>query len=270
LGLLALGALLAFPILAQPTINAGSVLLSTPASAGSKVDFSSNPIPADFFCPGSAPFTGSVPLQGVPLATNPPGIAGGTDTLVEHLTAAVFSGGTATFSAVLRAMHLASVNDLSIVCGDGTTTLWRMDVCACGPQAATKVAVRIDPACNTCGTASGILSVNVCLMFTRVDTGQTAGPIQQSITLDLSNVSWCYRPGGGETVAAQPFTVDTDCDGQPDRDVLPSTNFHTGYKCANQGQNCWVIFASLTHCHPNYTNPGAHDHCINPVCGERQ
>jgi hypothetical protein len=266
--LLVLGALLAIPVLAQPTINPGSVLLSTPAGAGTQVDFAGNPIPADFFCPGSAPFTGTVPLQGVPLATNPPGIAGGTDTLVEHQGPAVFINGTTNIQAILVAMHLASVNNLQIVCGDGTVTNWRVDVCACGPQAATNISVQIDPACKTCGTANGVLPINVCLTFTEVNTGQRAGPIQQSILLDLSNVNWCYSPGRGETVVAQPFTVDTDCDRQPDRDVLPSTNFHTGYKCATQGFDCWTIFASLTHCHP--TRPPSNKlHCINPVCGER-
>ena len=73
--LLALGMLLAIPSLAQPTINRGVDLFVTPADGTTAVDFSTNPIPADFFCPGSAPFTGTVGLQGVPLATVPPGIA---------------------------------------------------------------------------------------------------------------------------------------------------------------------------------------------------
>ena len=48
------------------------------------VDFGPSPIPADFFCPGSNPFVGIVPLQGVPLTPFIPGL-GDTDTIVERL-----------------------------------------------------------------------------------------------------------------------------------------------------------------------------------------
>jgi hypothetical protein len=269
--LLAIGALLALPVLAQPPLNPGSVLLSTPAGAGTAVDFSSNPIPAGFFCAGSAPFAGVVPLQGVPLATNPAGIAGGADTIVEHTSAGIFSGGIATFTAILRAMHLRSSNTLQIVCGDGTTTFWRVDVCACGPQASTTITAQIDLACNTCGTANGTLPVRVCVTFTNVNTGQRLGPISQNVVLNLANTPWCFRPGLGETVATASFEVDSNCDNQPDLKVGASANFHTGYTCGTQGQDCQALFGFLTHCHPNYTDPTSdHEHCVNPVCNPRQ
>jgi hypothetical protein len=276
--LLALGVLLAVPAVAQPaaqTLNPGTVLLSTPAGAGTAVDFAGTPLPADFFCPGSAPFGGVVALQGVPLATNPPGIAGGADTVVEHLTTGTFNtSGVATFAAVLRAMHLRSSTDLQIVCSDGTTTSWRVDVCACGPQTATKVVAKLDPACNTCGVAGGTLAVSVCVTFTEVNTGRVAGPVRQNLTLSLTNSNtgptpWCFKPGQGEPVANQPFQVDTNCDNQPDLTVRPSANFHTGYKCANQGGDCLALFGFLTHCH-DMIPPGDHLHCVNPVCDKRQ
>jgi hypothetical protein len=276
LSLLALGALLAIPALAQPTLNPGTVLLSTPAGAGTAVDFAGTPLPADFFCPGSAPFGGVVPLQGVPLATNPPGIAGGADTIVEHLTTGTFSGGVASFAAVLRAMHLRSSGNLSIVCGDGTTTSWRVDVCACGPQTATKIVAKLDPACNNCGTAGGTLAVSVCVTFTDVNSGRVLGPVRQNLTMNLVNSTtgptpWCFKAGQNEPVANVPFQVDTNCDNQPDLTVRPSANFHTGYKCATQGADCLALFGSLTHCHENFSDPTSdHLHCVNPVCDKRQ
>jgi hypothetical protein len=269
-GLLALGTLLALPVLAQPTIVHGVDLFETPASAGTQVDFASNPIPAGFFCTNSAPFTGSVPLKGVPLATAPPGVAGNADTVVERLTDAVFAGGTASFQAVIRALRLTSVNNIQIDCPGEGPTFWRVDACLCGLQPTSQITVRIDPACGTCGTANGLLQIQACLTFTRVDNGQTAGPIPQNITLSLSNMSWCYRAGPGETVVTDSFGVDTNCDSQPDLKLPPTSNFHPGWTCTNQGVDCWTQYAALTHCHDNYTNPGAHDHCINPVCGERQ
>ena len=278
LSLLALATLLAAPAGAQaavPPLNPGTVLLSTPAGAGTAVDFASNPIPADFFCPGSAPFNGAVALQGVPLATNPAGITGGADTIVEHLTTGTFNtSGVASFSAVLRAMRLRSSGTLAVTCGDGSTTSWRVDVCACGTQTATKVVAKLDPACNNCGTATGTLAVNVCVTFTDVNSGRVAGPIRQTLTLNLTNsgtggTPWCFRPGLGEPVVSQPFQVDTNCDNQPDLTVRPSANFHTGYKCATQGQDCLALFGSLTHCHDTIP-PSDKLHCVNPVCDKRQ
>jgi hypothetical protein len=269
--LLVVGVFLAAPSTAQPIINPGVDLFETPANGATVIDFASNPIPADFFCAGSPPFTGSVPLKGVPLATNPPGIAGNTDTIVERLTAGVFSAptGTASFTVVPRAVRLTSINDIVVVCGDGTSSRWRADVCTCGPQPTSKFTVKID-SCGNCGFANGTLSLRVCVRFTNVDTGETAGPITQNITLNINNMPWCYRPGPGETVVNQSFAVDTNCDGQPDLTLPPTSNFHPGWRCGSQGVDCWTQYAALTHCHPNYTNPGAHDHCINPVCGERQ
>jgi hypothetical protein len=269
-GLLALCALIALPALAQPpTIRRGVDLFTTPAGSGTVVDFASNPVPAGFFCSGSAPFTGVVPLQGVPLPTSPAGIAGTTDTIVERLTDAVFSTtGTATFSVVLRAMRLTGSNTITVDCPEGPTT-WRVDVCACRLQPTNTITVTIDPACGTCGKATGQLRIQACITFTRTDTGQVAGPLQQNIVLDFNKMDWCYKAGAREQIVSQPFGVDSNCDGQPDLTLPATSNFHPGWKCANQGLDCWTQFAALTHCHPNFTNPGAHDHCINPVCGER-
>lgn len=269
-GLLALSALLALPALAQTTVRRGIDTFTTPADGQTVIDFSSNPIPAGFFCTNSAPFTGVVPLKGVPLPTSPAGITGGADTIVERLSDGVFgTTGTASFSIVLRALRLTGINAITVDCpGQGPTT-WQVDVCACGLQPTTKVTVQIDPACGTCGKANGNLLLTVCVTFTEVNTGRRAGPITQNINLALNNMDWCYRPGPGQTVVSQSFGVDTNCDNQPDLTLPPMSNFFPGRGCATQGVDCWTAFAALTHCHPNYTNPGAHDHCINPVCGER-
>jgi len=63
--------------------------------------------------------------------------------------------------------------------------------------------------------------------------------------------------------------VDTNCDGKTDLDLPGTTNFHPGWKCSDVGQDCWALFASLTHCHTNYTHPNEHPHCVNPVCGRQ-
>ena len=262
-----LGILLALPAAgaAPATITRGVDIFTT--SAGTRADFTSNPIPAGFFCAGSSAFSGSIPLSGVPLTTAPAGIAGSTDTVVERLANGVFgAGGTATIPIILRALRMGG--SLTVFCPGVGNTNWQVDVCACGQQVQTSVTVKIDPACGVCGTFNGSLSVNACLRFTRLDNGQTAGPIRQAIQLSIASMPWCYQAGISETVVASSFAVDTNCDGQPDLTVPGTSNFHPGWSCPNVGQDCWALFASLTRCHDGPSKD--HPHCVNPVCGKRQ
>jgi len=265
------GILLSLPAgaAAPATIARGVDIFTT--SGGTRADFTSNPIPADFFCTGSSAFSGSIPLTGVPLVTAPAGIAGTTDTLVERLADGVFSSsGTATIPVILRALKMRSASNLTVFCPGVGDTSWQVDVCACGAQSQTSITAKIDPSCGTCGTFDGSLTVNACVRFTRLDNGQVAGPLRQAIRLSIASMPWCYKGGTSETVVTSPFEVDTNCDGQPDLAVPGTSNFHPGWSCANVGQDCWVQFASLTHCHTNFTNPNDHPHCVNPVCGKRQ
>ena len=274
--LLAVLVLLALPAVSQttlPTIRKGVDLFETSATGGTQVDFASTPIPADFFCPGSAPFTGKVGLRGVPLSTAPVGVAGNTDTIVERLADAVFPAGatTVTIPVVVRALRLTSTANVQILCPDeGKVTEWRVDSCLCGGlQPTTNLTLTVNQACG-CGVANGTLRLNACLRFTRLDTGQTVGPVSQALTLSVKNLPWCPNAGNGDRVIASPFGVDTNCDGQADLQLPGTSNFHPGRSCATLGLDCWTQFASLTRCHPNFTNPGAHDHCVNPVCGRTQ
>ncbi len=263
-----LGFLLALPVLAASatTIVHGIDIFTT--SGGTQADFASNPLPADFFCTGSSAFSGSIPLTGVPLTTVPAGVAGSTDTVVERLADGVFgSGGTATIPVVIRALQLRSASNLTVFCPAEGNVDWRVDVCLCGLQPNTSITASIDPSCGTCGVFDGTLQVNACLRFVRLDTGATAGPVRQSIKLSITQMPWCYKGGLRETVIADPFSVDTNCDGQPDLTLPGTTNFHPGWSCSTVGLDCFALFGSLTHCH---AGPSAdHPHCVNPVCGPR-
>ncbi len=285
--LLSVCALLSLPALAAPppwpTIQKGVDLFETSQAGGTQVDFSFNPIPAGFFCPGSPAFTGIVNLKGVPLTTSSAGVAGSADTIVERLADGVFnSAGSATIPVVVRALRLVGTNTIQVVCpsasGTSVLTQWRVDSCLCGCgsgtaanglQPITTLKLKLDQSCG-CGVADGTLELNVCLRFTRLDTGQTVGPISQTITLAVNGLPWCPNAGNGDIVVASPFGVDTNCDGRPDLQLSGTSNFHPGRSCTTQGLDCWTQYASLTHCHENYDNPDAHDHCVNPVCGKRQ
>lgn len=268
---IALSVLLTAPVMAAvaaapPAITSGIDIFTT--SPGTQADFTSNPLPADFFCTGSSAFSGSIPLTGVPLTTLPAGIAGSTDTIVQRLANGVFgTAGTATMPIILRALKMRGSNNLSVFCPGVGNTNWQVDACLCGPQKQTSITAKIDPSCGTCGTFDGTLAVNACLRFTRLDNGQVAGPVQQPLTLVINAMPWCYKQGLNETVISTAFSVDTNCDGLADLNLPGTTNFHPGWKCSDVGQDCWALFANLTHCH---AGPSAnHPHCVNPVCGRQ-
>jgi hypothetical protein len=266
--------LLALPALGQtlPTIRAGVDLFETSVTGGTQVDFSSTPIPADFFCPGSAPFTGLVGMKGVPLTTAPVGVGGTTDTIVARLKDAVFPPGatSAAVPVVVRALRLTGTNNIQVFCPDeGKDTEWRVDACLCGGlQPTTNLTLTVNQACG-CGVANGTLKLNVCLRFTRLDTGDTVGPVSQTITLSVNNLPWCPNAGANDRTIAGPFGVDTNCDGEADLQLPGTSNFHPSRTCANSAVDCWVQYASLTRCHSSAPLPVAHPHCVNPVCGRQ-
>lgn len=263
---LALAVFLTAAAVAQPPILKGVDVFQTGTGANpTYVDFSIDPIPADFFCPGSAPFLGQLKLQGVPLTTNPPGVAGNGDVIVERLKDGNFVNGIARIPVIVRALRLTGVEYLTVACADGTATTWRVDTCLCKDQRVTEITVTVDQACG-CGHFDGELSLNVCMTFTNVDTGQVLGPIQRKIVLKISNMPWCPDPGAGDLVISSPFKVATRCGREPDLELQGTSNFHPGRDCNNLHGDCWAQYANLTHCHEGPSKD--HQHCVNPICGK--
>ncbi|MFL6260429.1 MAG: hypothetical protein ACJ76Y_12010 [Thermoanaerobaculia bacterium] len=248
-----------------PPIVHGVDVFQTSASQPTSVDFAPQPIPAGFFCPGSAPFNGQVQLKGVPLETAPPGVLGAGDTVVERLKDGIFSGGTATIPVQVRALQLTSVKPLSISCKSGPTD-WKVDVCLCDKQPVTKIVAKVDQPCG-CGHFDGELVLETCLRFTDTATGKVTGPIKQEVRLKIAAMPWCPKPVPN-TLAIGPFRV-RSCGGQGEKPLPGTSAFSPGWTCAEQvpGVDCWTKYASLTHCHQGPTPD--HPHCVNPVCGKR-
>jgi hypothetical protein len=114
-------AVVAMPVLADRPIDripAGLDYWQTLGSGATMYDFSSSPLPAGFFCNGSAPFKGRVNFEGVPLHTQPEGILGTTDTVIERLDDAIFDdSGTAQTRIRARALSLRGTDILKTSCG---------------------------------------------------------------------------------------------------------------------------------------------------------
>jgi hypothetical protein len=276
--ILALAASLAGAASAQNIIKKGVDVFQTTEPARSPghvtvVNFALTPVPAGFFCLGSAPFTGKIELVGVPLTTDPPGVAANGDIVVERLKDGTLG---APIPVVVRALRLTGSRLLDITCSSGPTK-WRVDVCLCGEQPTTEIVARSDQSCG-CGHFSGTLTLDICLRFTEVAdargpvaNGKVAGPLKQEVKLKITDMPWCPRPGRGEPVIAGPFRVQTEC---CTSEPLPgTTNFFPGWNCkllAGAGVDCLTQYANLTECHADlHVPPSGHLHCINPICGKR-
>ena len=214
-------------------------------------------VPAGYFCAGSAPISTAVKLTGVPLNTNPPGILGGADTIVERLKdARVPDGGCARVPIAVRAVSMVSTEPLSVFCPETGDTSWSVSACTCGccgAQPITEIDICDDGTGCGCGTFSGELSLNICLKFTNLADGTILGPVQDQVTLFI-NTPWCDTNPGGVVEAKQAFMVDTDCNRTTDLAVPCTTNFFPGATCG--GPSCPPPI-----CHEG-PSPD-HQHCVD-------
>jgi len=83
----------AFTFAADQRIPAGLDTWQTIGGGATQMTFADEPIPTDFFCDGSAAFSGRINFEGVPLATDPPGLFGRTDTIVQRIDDVVLEDG---------------------------------------------------------------------------------------------------------------------------------------------------------------------------------
>lgn len=267
--LLAVGVLAALPVSAQPIIRRGIDVFQTPLNPPTGIDFALDPIPAGFFCSGSAPFTGAVQFVGAPpLTTVPAGVLGNGDTVIERLQDVNLASGTGTTDVVVRALRLTGAGTIAVFCPDeGADTEWKVEACLCGAQPTSRLTLTLNTTCG-CGVANGNLRLNVCLRFTRVDTGEVLGPLSRPVELLIQNMPWCERAGPNYVAVTGPITLTSDCGDCDQAITLPGTsNFFPGQTCGSQGADCWAIFGFLTRCHEGPSKD--HPHCVNPVCGKR-
>ncbi len=114
--------MVALPAAGQKPIDrvpAGVDYWQTLSFGATAYSFEREPLPAGFFCAGSAPFKGVVEFEGVPLRTEPAGVLGTTDTVIERLDDAVFNRrGIAKSRLRARALSIQSTTPIKMACGD--------------------------------------------------------------------------------------------------------------------------------------------------------
>jgi hypothetical protein len=185
--------------------------------------FEKTPIPAGFFCPGSAPFTGRIAFRGEPLATDTPGALGATDTIVQRLDDAPFNkNGVAVTRLQFRALSLKSLAPIETACGKFDATV-RLD----GVQPITRMVITRENKHG--GRFSAPLALNVKISFKPVGR---PGLELLEIPAEIRFPADPKFPWRSKLVAPEPsgfVRVDTDGDNVPDTYVPGTSNFFAGH-----------------------------------------
>lgn len=204
-------------------VLAGFDLWTTPPG-GAFEDFGGAcPIPADFFAPGSDPFTGVVTFVGQPLGL--PNTAN-ADTMVERLATAQLATvpSTDTIAIELIALSLVSISPITVTeIGGQNPTFWDVEVDQ-SPTNPSTGQMTINHTTTEGGTYNA--QINVCGRLTFIEVGNP-GNVR---VLDYCND--CDPQGQVVAVTGQPWCHDM---AQPQASPLSGPNFlvkgttqHTG------------------------------------------
>jgi hypothetical protein len=259
LGALAFSLLLGLPPLAaDPVIQRGIDVFTTPADGRTYYDFANNPIPADFFCKGSQAFTGRVAFKGLPLATGSPGQLRGGDTVIERLADAAFNAkGIAVTRIQFRALSLVSIAPVKTSCG-----AFHVYVSLGGPQRVTTMTINRTQEGG--GDFVAPLAVDARMTFISAKPAKNKGArnleLTGSFTFPAQSLPWSLTTSA-MTKKVGPVVVDTNGDLIPDA-LLPGTsNFAPGWSPADLTPNkTGPIGGCCQSCHIS----GGEEHCYYP------
>lgn len=246
-------ALVVAPALADDVILSGADLWQTPGEV-SYTDFSNEPLPKDFFCPGSQPFSGRIVMTGAPLATEPAGVLGPVDTVVHRLDDATFDAdGVAATRLQVMALSLAGTEPLDVGCEQP----FELTASLAGEQPLTEMRIKRDA--DYGGSYVAPLKLNVKVVFTPMDGGGEPLVARREIVLGpASNSYWTTTDQIGTDAFGDPVRLDTDGDGVPDASLPGPSNFVAGMALASTfAIACpagWCP-GECCHCTPRIYNP---------------
>lgn len=240
---------------ADRVIQNGIDVWATTNDGSTYFDFAKTPIPAGFFCPDSAPFTGRVAFGGEPIVTGTPGALGKADTIVQRLDDAAFNKrGVAVTRIQFRALSLKSLAPIETACGKFTATA-RLD----GVQPITRMVITRENADGGRFTAPLALNVQVSFLpVGRMSDEALEVPVEVRFPAD-SNLPWRAK-----TVAPVPagfVLVDTDGDRVAETYLPGTSNFIAGQSArpATQRPGITVQKYGSYYCHGADTED---QHCI--------
>jgi hypothetical protein len=238
-------------------VIAGSDLFHTPGLDGAPTptydDLAGDPLPSDFFGPGSDPFDGVIYMKGGGLFGS--GIPPFTDTIVERLEDAYLpaDGTEDTVDTQIVALDLVSTMPI-MVSFQGFTQPAYYDVEVClsstQPQLPGHMTIRREHANG--GTFDSYLPVVPKLNFTLLSGPPPAVPFASldpatQLEFFVTNGCWSYYDPGYGIYTSTGGTVDHDCDGVDDAFYPSTTNFFPGV--------CWIQCEDGTELHRKRLTP---------------
>lgn len=252
---IALAALLAAPALAssskddnrpgavdpEDVIYSGIDLWVTPSDSRTYSDFSGTPIPAGFFCEGSAPFTGLIAFTGGGLESVPAGILGDADTIIHRLDDAVFDkDGVAATRVKFLALSLVSLKPFETECGQFSAEIRLRGE---QPETSMRIERQDDP---DSGTYSATLAVNAKVVFRPIngEAGKLL-EIEQDVRFAPNHSYWAREPGYNAPAVRNYAQVDVDGDGRAETTIPGPSNFHPGF-VLQQGALTPAVFQQST------------------------
>jgi len=207
--------LLAAPLAAQDkAILPGYDYWQTVGGGASYMNFADNPIPAEFFCQGSEAFTGKILLEGAPLATQPVGALGTTDTIVERMDPALFEEGVAFTRIRVKAINLISRDTLITGCGE-----WNVTMGLTEKQPITEMVY--EQLGDDYGHFSADLVLNARITFTHAVNPKLTRTLNRTVHFsEFHQAPFTMRPAANDDEASKQrldltenLRVDTDGDG---------------------------------------------------------
>lgn len=170
---------------ASVVVPAGYDTFTTPADAQSYDNFSSHPIDAGFFGPGSLQYTGGLTLKGGPPVDQTRW--GSADTVIHRINDVTVPGDT---TLTVQGLSFVSASPITVQFSDGHNEQWDVTV-----NASTATNSGGSMHFNSDGTFSSSLSIYPKYTFTRtgsttrtLDTGSGGG--SAPINLSSSNGTW--------------------------------------------------------------------------------
>ncbi len=236
-------------------IDPGMDLLETPPGG---TTFDHMTLPAGFFntddtgtlaCGPSGgtsdAYTAGIPLRGTPLSTDPPGILGPTDTIVQRPGGAYLPGPNTSATVPIEIVALSLVSEQPIVVthnGGLSSTRWNVQLCKSATTQQQGTATITKSACpGEGGTFTSTLPVLPVLTFREIDppgcviTYDFGALGLPPIVLNSTKGHWYPQYPPALNLIQDPFggnLVDGDCDGAFDPAPLPATspNFVVGVR----------------------------------------
>jgi hypothetical protein len=253
---------------ADPVIRHGIDTFTTTASGKTFYDFAKNPIPADFFCAGSATFTEKVAMRGLPLAADAKANLHGADTVIERLDDAVFDARHIAVTRLqVRALSLVSIKPIQTSCG-----AFHAYLTLAGKQRVTTM--KIFRTQEGGGHFVAPLAIDARVSFVPVKAEKIARKLEVrgSLTFPAAPISWSLTAGKA-TKRVGTVVVDTDGDLVPDTKLAGTSNFFPGWSpngiepAPKLGQQCTYVCEPYS-CHADPAS--GEQHCTGPVytCGQ--